>query len=121
MQARSCLFAHQPDAELHEMELGSRPHTPPPKHNDGALERSEYDEVPFKIKQQVSKLKQVCDALEQIFLTSLKKQFEQLSTWEGPDALVKVWRVVFDVEHVLQGRLHHITAGLGCNVRLRRF
>ena len=51
------------------------------------------------------------DALEKIFLASLKEQFEQLSTWEGPDALVKLWRAVFDVEHVLQGRLRRTTAG----------
>ena len=51
------------------------------------------------------------DALERIFLAALKEQFEQLATWEGPDALVRLWRAVFDVEHVLMGRLRRATSG----------
>jgi hypothetical protein len=51
------------------------------------------------------------DALERIFLAALEEQFQNLTTWEGPDALVKLWRTVFDVEHVLEGRLRRATSG----------
>lgn len=40
-----------------------------------------------------------------------QRKNNQLATWEGPDALVKLWHAVFDVEHALEGRLRRAISG----------
>lgn len=51
------------------------------------------------------------DDLERIFLAALKEQYDQLATWDGPLAEIKLWVAVFELEHVLMGRLRRETAG----------
>ncbi|KAF8320916.1 hypothetical protein DL93DRAFT_2224612 [Clavulina sp. PMI_390] len=51
------------------------------------------------------------DLFEQILIETLEQKFTQLATWDGKDARVRLWHAVFDLEHVLQGRLRRETAG----------
>lgn len=49
--------------------------------------------------------------LERICLAALEEQYNQLATWDGPQAEIKLWVAVFELEHVLMGRLRRETAG----------
>ncbi|KAF8320917.1 hypothetical protein DL93DRAFT_2224613 [Clavulina sp. PMI_390] len=48
-----------------------------------------------------------------ILLEALDKKFESLATWDNEDACIQLWRAIFDLEHVLQGRLRREKAGHG--------
>jgi hypothetical protein len=49
---------------------------------------------------------------KELYENELQMQFDQLSQWEGPDHLAKLWRAVFDIEHVLISRLRKEAGGL---------
>lgn len=52
------------------------------------------------------------DVLEEVFLKALRERFELLSSWDGPKDLLKLYAAVFDLEHVLMGRLRRESAGV---------
>lgn len=52
------------------------------------------------------------DVLKSVFLSALTQTFELLSSWDGPNDLPKLYAAIFDLEHVLMGRLRRESSGV---------